>query len=150
MFFLQMQELFSDFYLAVEWEGMSLSFIKPGLADFLHPAFLQFFTMCIHILARFGLFLEEFSRDIEEKVSIERFETLKATLIKELEKPPENLAGKALQLYHFAFERIAILMEGVLPSKISSAMSPFLLSRSAMSALTSPPKRLRRSRQRLL
>lgn len=105
------------------------------------------------LLARFELFLEEFSRDIHDKVSNERFDTLKATLIRDLIMPPENLPGKAAQLNHLAFEkkgdfdwlqkriesvetlsyetfvktariflsrqnhrRIAVLMEGVLPT----------------------------------
>jgi insulysin len=106
------------------------------------------------LLARFDLFLEEFTRDIKEKVSEARFDTLKATLIKNLEMPPENLPGKATQLHHLAFtkkgdfdwlqkrietvqtltyhtfvkraqtdlsrqnhRRIAVLMEGVLPTQ---------------------------------
>jgi insulysin len=106
------------------------------------------------LLARFDLFLEEFTRDLHDKVPLERFNTLKATLIKNLEMPPENLPGKAAQLHQLAFEkkgdfewlqkriatvetlsydtfikqaqtdlsrqnhrRIAILMQGVLPSQ---------------------------------
>jgi len=106
------------------------------------------------LLARFDLFLEEFTRDIKEKVSEVRFDTLKSTLIKNLEMPPENLPGKATQLHHLAFtkkgdfdwlqkrietvesltyhtfvkraqtdlsrqnhRRIAVLMEGVLPTQ---------------------------------
>ena len=57
------------------------------------------------LLARFDLFLEEFSRDIQTKISLERFEMLKATLIKELEKPPENLGGKTSQLHVLGFEK---------------------------------------------
>ncbi len=106
------------------------------------------------LLARFDLFLEEFTRDLQEKVPLERFNTLKQTLVKELEMPPENLPGKAALLHHLAFEkrgdfewlqkrietvqslsydsfvkraetdlsrqnhrRIAVLMEGVLPTQ---------------------------------
>ncbi len=57
------------------------------------------------LLARFDLFLEEFSRDIQTKIPLQRFETLKATLIKDLEKPPENLAGKTSQLHVLGFEK---------------------------------------------
>lgn len=57
------------------------------------------------LLARFELFLEEFCRETQDKVPSDRFETLKATLIKELEMPPENLSGKTSQLYHLAFEK---------------------------------------------
>lgn len=113
------------------------------------------------LLARFELFLEEFSRDIQEKVSSDRFETLKRTLIKDLGKPPENLPGRAAQLHLFAFEkegdfqwpekriasveklsyeqfvktakdflsrqnrhRIAVLMEGALPSQNRFSYEP--------------------------
>jgi insulysin len=56
------------------------------------------------LLARFELFLEEFSRHINKKISAERFETLKASLIKELEMPPETPSGKASQLYALAYD----------------------------------------------
>ncbi len=106
------------------------------------------------LLSRFDLFLEEFTRELHEKVPPSRFETLKQTLIKELEMPPENLPGKAAMLNHLAFQkkgdfewlqkrittvqtltyeqfakrvqtdlsrqnhrRIAVLMEGVLPTQ---------------------------------
>ncbi|MBP7073808.1 MAG: insulinase family protein [Rhabdochlamydiaceae bacterium] len=106
------------------------------------------------LLARFDLFLEEFTRELQEKVPLERFNTLKQTLVKELDMPPENLPGKAALLHHLAFEkrgdfqwlqkriqtvqslsydsfvkradtdlsrqnhrRIAVLMEGVLPTQ---------------------------------
>jgi insulysin len=106
------------------------------------------------LLSRFDLFLEEFTRDLHEKISPDRFATLKQTLIKELAMPPENLPGKAAQLHLLAFKkkgdfdwmqkritttqalsydsfvkqtqaylsrqnhrRIAVLMQGVLPSQ---------------------------------
>ncbi len=56
------------------------------------------------LLARFELFLENFSRHLQEKISPTRFETLKASLIQELEMPPENLPRKAAQLNLLAFE----------------------------------------------
>ncbi len=59
------------------------------------------------LLARFDLFLEEFTRELHEKVPPSRFETLKQSLIKELEMPPENLPGKAALLHHLAFEKKA-------------------------------------------
>lgn len=57
------------------------------------------------LLARFDLFLEEFTRDLHDKVPLERFNTLKETLIKDLVMPPENLPLKTAQLYHLAFEK---------------------------------------------
>lgn len=56
------------------------------------------------LLARFELFLEEFGKHINKKIPLERFETMKASLVKELEMPPETLPGKALELYNLAFE----------------------------------------------
>jgi len=56
------------------------------------------------LLARFELFIEEFSSHINKKIPEERFETLKASLIKELEMPPETIPGKASELYNLAFE----------------------------------------------
>ncbi|MBS0648732.1 MAG: insulinase family protein [Verrucomicrobia bacterium] len=56
------------------------------------------------LLARFELFLEEFSRHFQKKIPEQRYETLKASLIKELERPPETLAGKAGELYTLAFD----------------------------------------------
>ena len=56
------------------------------------------------LLARFELFIEEFSRHINKKIPEERFEILKASLVKELEMPAETLPGKAYELYNLAFE----------------------------------------------
>ncbi|HEX2579029.1 MAG TPA: insulinase family protein [Rhabdochlamydiaceae bacterium] len=56
------------------------------------------------LLARFELFMEDFSRHINKKIPEERFETLKASLIKELEMPPETIYGKASELYVLAFD----------------------------------------------
>jgi insulysin len=56
------------------------------------------------LLARFELFLEEFSRHLQEKISPSRFETLKASLIKELAMPPDNLPAKAGRLQTLAFD----------------------------------------------
>jgi insulysin len=56
------------------------------------------------LLARFELFIEAFSRHINKKIPEERFETLKVSLIRELEMPPETISGKASELYNLAFE----------------------------------------------
>jgi len=56
------------------------------------------------LLARFELFIEGFSRQFNKKLPEERFETLKVSLIKELERPPETVPGKASELYNLAFE----------------------------------------------
>lgn len=57
------------------------------------------------LLARFDLFLEEFTRDLHDKIPVERFNTLKQTLIEELELPPENLPSNASLLHYLAFEK---------------------------------------------
>jgi insulysin len=56
------------------------------------------------LLARFELFIEDFSRHINKKIPEERFETLKVSLVKELEMPPETIPGKASELYNLAYE----------------------------------------------
>jgi insulysin len=57
----------------------------------------------IDLLARFELFLEDFNHNIQDKISLERFETIRGTLIKTLEMPPENLQNMALRLNTLAF-----------------------------------------------
>ena len=57
------------------------------------------------LLSRFELFLEEFSRHMDEKIPLERFNTLKQSLIKELGMPSENIPSKAALLNHLAFEK---------------------------------------------
>ena len=56
------------------------------------------------LLARFELFIERFGHHINKKIPEDRFETLKASLVKELEMPPETLPGKASELYGLAFD----------------------------------------------
>jgi insulysin len=57
------------------------------------------------LLARFELFIEDFSKELSEKVSPERFETLKQTLIEDLRMPAENLHSKTSELHTLAFKR---------------------------------------------
>lgn len=57
----------------------------------------------IDLLARFELFLEDFNHNIQDKISTERFETIRSTLIKTLEMPPENLQSMASRLNTLAF-----------------------------------------------
>ncbi|NNM44362.1 MAG: peptidase M16 [Chlamydiae bacterium] len=56
------------------------------------------------LLARFELFLEDFLRNFEQKISKERFETMHSMLIHTLETPPENLQGMAERLFKIAFD----------------------------------------------
>lgn len=51
------------------------------------------------LLARFELFLEEFSRNIHKKITVDRFERLKASLIEELEKPSDSLLEQGKLFY---------------------------------------------------
>lgn len=55
------------------------------------------------LLARFELFLEEFSREAEDLISKDRFEYLKSTLITSLAKPEQNLLSKTFELSSLAF-----------------------------------------------
>jgi insulysin len=56
------------------------------------------------LLARFELFIEDFVRNIRDKISTERFETMRSMLIQTLETPPENLAVMAQRLNLLAFD----------------------------------------------
>jgi len=56
------------------------------------------------LLARFELFLEEFSRHTEEKISLERFKTIQQALITTLQMPPENVQLMGARLNLLAFE----------------------------------------------
>ncbi|MGH7890583.1 MAG: insulinase family protein, partial [Thermodesulfobacteriota bacterium] len=85
-------------YLAHSWD------------DEVERQLLQFFAVqsITHqppeLLARFELFLEEFGRHLGKKIPEKRYETLKASLTKELEMPPETLWGKAAELNLLAFK----------------------------------------------
>lgn len=57
----------------------------------------------IDLLSRFDLFLEDFSHNIRDKISYERFDALRSMLIKTLEMPPENLQGMAMQFNTLSF-----------------------------------------------
>ena len=57
------------------------------------------------LLARFDLYLEELIRNFETEISLDRFHSLKETLITNLSKPPTNLAKKINQLYTLAYEK---------------------------------------------
>jgi insulysin len=56
------------------------------------------------LLARFELFLEDFNHNIHQKISQERFDTLRSMGIKTLERPPESLEGMGLRLNTLAFK----------------------------------------------
>lgn len=98
-----------DFYTTLRTKQQT-GYIASAWDTEVERQLLQFFAVQSNshqpseLLARFELFLEEFSRHINKKIPEERFETLKASLIKELEMPPETLPGKASMLYNFAYE----------------------------------------------
>ncbi len=98
-----------DFYTTLRTKQQT-GYIANAWDTEVERQLLQFFAVQSNshqpseLLARFELFLEEFSRHINKKISEERFETLKVSLIKELEMPPETLPGKASMLYNFAYE----------------------------------------------
>ncbi|MEN9343871.1 MAG: hypothetical protein RLZZ453_658 [Chlamydiota bacterium] len=56
------------------------------------------------LLARFDLFIEEFDRDLENRISEGRFESIRSNLITLLKMPPENMSGMAAQLDMLAFD----------------------------------------------
>ncbi len=58
------------------------------------------------LLARFELFLEDFSRSLNEKIPQERFETMREMLVQNLETPPENMQAMAQRLNLLAFEYV--------------------------------------------
>src|SRR5205823_3002881 len=58
-----------------------------------------------NLLMRFDVFLEDFSKRLQEILPKERFLHLKQVQITSLEMPPENLYGKALILQSEAFLR---------------------------------------------
>lgn len=57
------------------------------------------------LLFRFEQFIEAFNDSVEEKISLERFDTLKASLISSLKTRFRNLDSKALLWDNLAFER---------------------------------------------
>ena len=56
------------------------------------------------LIARFELFLEDFVKNISDKISPERFETIRNMLITTLQMPPENLQAMSQRLYLLAFD----------------------------------------------
>jgi insulysin len=71
---------------------------------------LQFFavqssTHCAsELLARFELFLEDFDKNLAERISLERFDSLRDNLITLISMPPENMPLMAARLNKFAFD----------------------------------------------
>ncbi len=59
---------------------------------------------CTDLIARFELFLEDFLKNLNERMSKERFETVKTGLVKTLQMPPENLSLMGSRLFNLAFE----------------------------------------------
>ncbi len=85
-------------YIAKAWEGEE------------QRQLLQYFAVqssthsAPDLLARFELFLEDFDKSLEAKVSEERFEHIRAGALQLLEMPPENLSLMASKLNTLAFE----------------------------------------------
>ncbi|MGR3912774.1 MAG: insulinase family protein [Candidatus Rhabdochlamydia sp.] len=57
------------------------------------------------LLYRFELFLEDFKRELKQKISLDRFMTLKKTVEEQLRLPPLTLFLKAEELHTLAFKR---------------------------------------------
>lgn len=56
------------------------------------------------LLARFELFIEDFNKNLKDRVSPTRFENMRAMLIKTIEQLPENMPGMTALLETLAFE----------------------------------------------
>ena len=56
------------------------------------------------LLARFELFLEDYDKNLAEKITPERFESIRANIITLLEMPPEKMPLMTMQLDKLAFE----------------------------------------------
>ncbi len=71
---------------------------------------MQFFIVqssthnCADLIARFELFLEDFVKNMNERISTERFDTVRSMLIKTIQMPPENLSLMAAKLFTCAFD----------------------------------------------
>lgn len=55
------------------------------------------------LLARFELFLEDFSKNLSIEIPLERFEKIRASLITSLTTQPENMLNKAIETAYLAF-----------------------------------------------
>ncbi len=56
------------------------------------------------LIARFELFLEDFLKNFETQIPLDRFENLKKMLVVSLQMPPENLQKMGERLYTLAFD----------------------------------------------
>ena len=98
-----------DFYNTLRTKQQT-GYIASSWDTEIERQLLQFFAVQSNshqpaeLLARFELFLEEFCRHFPKKISEQRFETLKTSLVKELEMPPETMSSKASELYTLAFD----------------------------------------------
>jgi len=57
------------------------------------------------LLARFEIFIEDYEDNIEEKISDQRFENIKKSIINNLENPYKNLQEMSSTLNNIAFEK---------------------------------------------
>ena len=55
------------------------------------------------LLARFEHFLDNFDKELPQEISQERFEDIRANVLKLLETPPDNMLGMATELHSLAF-----------------------------------------------
>ena len=60
---------------------------------------------CEELLARYELFLEEFTRTMEKEISKERFAGIKTSLAQNLKIPTENLHSYTREQYELAFNK---------------------------------------------
>ncbi|MBS0605639.1 MAG: insulinase family protein [Parachlamydiales bacterium] len=86
------------------------AYIAKAIASEKERQLLQYFAVQssthypIELLARFELFLEDFNKNLNQVVSKERFENMRANTITVLQMPPENMLGMVYKLNELAFE----------------------------------------------
>lgn len=103
------QGLRSDFFATLRTKQKT-GYIAKSWDTVLENQLFQFFAVQssthepLDLLHRFDSFLDDYSQDIKDKISYERFISLKKSLIDDLQTPPINLSSNAYRLQKLAFE----------------------------------------------
>jgi len=97
-FFLELRTKQQTGYVAKSWHSN------------VESQMMQFFTVQstthnpLDLLSRFELFLENYSKNVGEHISKERFEEIRSSAIEQLEKAPPNLTNYTLLMNRLAFK----------------------------------------------
>lgn len=103
------QALHSDFFASLRTKQKT-GYIAQSVDSVIENQLFQFFAVQsnshepLDLLYRFDLFLDDFSQDISDKISNQRFDLVKKSLEEQLKTPPVNLFENAARLQLFAFE----------------------------------------------